>query len=42
MNSRETLSTELGVFGNFEPDVPEAWRGVPFVFLANGAPAREA
>jgi len=35
MNDRNTLATELNVFGDFEPKLPEAYRHVPFVFLAN-------
>ncbi len=39
MNAAETKSTELNVFGEFDPKVPDAFRSTPFVFLANGAPA---
>lgn len=39
MNSAETRWTELNVFGEFDPKVPEAFRETPFVFLANGVPA---
>jgi sugar/nucleoside kinase (ribokinase family) len=35
MNDRTTLATELNVFGDFEPKLPEAYRDTPFVFLAN-------
>ncbi len=35
LNERETLTTELGVFAEFSPRVPEEQRGAPFVFLAN-------
>ena len=35
MSSAETLSTDLGVFGDWHPRLPEALRDVPFVFLAN-------
>ncbi|MBM4087777.1 MAG: sugar kinase [Planctomycetes bacterium] len=38
MNSAETLSVELNVFGNFEPKIPQAFRDSQFVFLANGGP----
>ena len=39
MNSAETNWTELNVFGEFDPKVPDAFRDTPFVFLANGVPA---
>lgn len=39
MNNRRTLTTELGVFETFTPDLPEAYRQTPFVLLANIAPA---
>src|ERR1051325_5130842 len=39
MNNRRTLTTELGVFESFSPDLPEAYRRTPFVLLANIAPA---
>jgi len=35
LNSRETISTRLGVFDDFEPHIPEAVRDAPFVFLGN-------
>jgi sugar/nucleoside kinase (ribokinase family) len=35
----ESLKTELGVFATFDPKVPEAWRGAPFLFLANIEPS---
>jgi sugar/nucleoside kinase (ribokinase family) len=38
MNNRQTLKTELGVFENFRPDLPEAYRRTPFVLLGNIAP----
>lgn len=31
----ETLATELNVFGDFHPNIPDDLRGVPYVFLAN-------
>lgn len=34
-SSRETLFTELGVFEGFRPTLPEAYRDLPFTFLAN-------
>lgn len=39
MNNRRTLSTELGVFASFSPELPEDYRKTPFVLLANIAPA---
>ncbi len=39
MDHRRTLSTELGVFANFSPELPEAYRASPYVFLANIHPA---
>ena len=38
MNNRRTLSTELGVFADFSPNLPESCRKTPFVLLANIAP----
>ena len=35
LNSRETLRTELGVFGEFRPTIPEPFRGASLVFLGN-------
>ena len=35
LNSRETLLTELGVFGEFEPTIPESFRRAAWVFLGN-------
>ena len=39
MNNRRTLATELGVFENFRPSLPEQLRELPYVLLANIAPA---
>ena len=39
MNNRRTLLTELGVFENFTPHLPDAHKDSPFVLLANIAPA---
>jgi sugar/nucleoside kinase (ribokinase family) len=39
MNNRRTLLTELGVFENFTPHLPDAHKKSPFVLLANIAPA---
>jgi sugar/nucleoside kinase (ribokinase family) len=38
-SSRETLSTELGVFENFEPEIPETYRTSPFALLGNIHPS---
>ncbi len=35
MSGAETLNTELGVFEHWEPQVPQAMRDAPYVFLAN-------
>jgi sugar/nucleoside kinase (ribokinase family) len=35
LNSAETLETRLGVFSQFRPKIPQAFRQAPFVFLAN-------
>jgi len=39
MSTAETLNTDLGVFGEWRPVVPDALRDAPFVFLANIHPA---
>lgn len=38
MIERETLKTELGVFASFMPELPNAYRQVPFVLLGNIQP----
>jgi sugar/nucleoside kinase (ribokinase family) len=35
LNSPRTLDTQLNVFADFRPNVPEAWRETPLLFLAN-------
>jgi len=35
LNDRVTLYTELNVFEQFDPDLPENYREIPYVFLAN-------
>lgn len=35
LQSRETLETRLGVFADFQPKLPPAWRDAKFVFLGN-------
>ncbi len=39
LNTRDTLETRLGVFADFKPTLPEAYRDAPFVFLANILPS---
>jgi cytidine kinase len=39
MNNRRTLTTELGVFQNFSPDLPPSYQQTPFVLLANIGPS---
>ncbi len=39
MDNRDTLSTELGVFETFSPELPEDYREAPYVFLGNIHPA---
>lgn len=39
MNRRDTLFTELGVFENFDPKLPESYRDSELVFLANIHPS---
>jgi sugar/nucleoside kinase (ribokinase family) len=38
MNEAETLAVELNVFGEFNPEIPAAYRDSEYVFLANGSP----
>ena len=38
MNIRDTLDTQLGVFGDYHPVVPAEYRDCPLVFLANIQP----
>ncbi len=35
MNEAETLATELNVFQDFNPKLPESYKNTPYVFLAN-------
>ena len=35
LNTAETLETHLGVFSQFRPKIPDAFRSAPFVFLGN-------
>src|SRR5277367_6887542 len=38
LNERVTLTTELNVFADFKPRLPEKYRASKYVFLANIAP----
>ncbi|MBA4318363.1 MAG: sugar kinase [Flavobacterium sp.] len=38
LNVRDTLYTDLNVFENFRPDIPERWKKNGFVILGNIAP----
>jgi len=42
MNVRDTLELKLGVFGEFRPQLPAAYRDVEYVFLANIHPGLQA
>lgn len=42
LHEAHTLATCLNVFEKFDPDLPAAYRKVPFVFLGNIAPALQA
>lgn len=39
LNTRDTLDTQLGVFADFQPKIPDAFRDARFVFLGNIDPA---
>lgn len=39
MIERDTLITELGVFADFRPEIPDGWRDAPYLFLANIQPS---
>jgi sugar/nucleoside kinase (ribokinase family) len=39
LNETETLTTELGVFADFDPKLPESFKDSEFVFLANIHPS---
>ena len=38
MNERTTLTTELNVFADFDPKIPEAYRTIPYLMLGNIQP----
>jgi len=35
LNQAETLNTELNVFGDFSPKIPDSYKDIKYVFLAN-------
>ncbi len=39
MNSRETLRTDLNVFADFNPKLPESYKSAPYLLLGNIQPA---
>jgi sugar/nucleoside kinase (ribokinase family) len=39
MNERQTLATELNVFADFDPKLPESYRNAPYLLLGNIQPA---
>ena len=39
MNDRETLTTELNVFADFDPKLPESYKSAPYLLLGNIQPA---
>ena len=39
MIERDTLTTELGVFADFQPEIPADWQDSEYLFLANIHPA---
>jgi sugar/nucleoside kinase (ribokinase family) len=39
MNDRETLATELNVFADFDPKLPESYKTSPYLLLGNIQPA---
>ncbi len=42
MNERTTLSTELNVFADFDPKLPESYLQTPYVFLGNIHPSLQS
>lgn len=42
MIERDTLATELGVFADFQPEVPAEWRDSEYLFLANIHPVLQS
>ena len=42
MNDRETLRTDLNVFADFQPKLPESYRSAPYLLLGNIQPALQS
>jgi sugar/nucleoside kinase (ribokinase family) len=42
MNSRETLQTDLNVFGDFNPVLPDSYKSDPYLLLGNIQPALQS
>ena len=42
MNDRETLTTDLNVFADFHPKLPDSYRSAPYLLLGNIQPALAA
>jgi sugar/nucleoside kinase (ribokinase family) len=42
MIERDTLATELGVFADFQPEIPDEWKSSEYLFLANIHPALQS
>ncbi len=42
MNTRETIATELNVFADFNPQLPDSYRETPYVLLGNIHPSLQA
>src|SRR3954468_9356301 len=42
MNDRETLVTDLNVFANFDPKLPESYKSEPYLLLGNIQPGLQA
>jgi len=42
MNDRETLVTDLNVFANFDPKLPDSYKSEPYLLLGNIQPALQA
>jgi len=42
MIERDTLATELGVFADFQPEIPPEWADSEYLFLANIHPALQS
>src|SRR5208283_4042859 len=42
MNDRTTLRTDLNVFADFQPKLPDSYRSEPYLFLGNIQPALQS